>query len=156
MTDVTPQEKGDRLEAAVKAIESAIINSDHCAREGSYAIESKKLIVVNGVRHEIDLFVTATLARGYVSVFIFECKNWQSSVSKNDLIVFSEKIKASGAQRGFFVARSYSRDAQAQAKTDPRISLLSFNENDPSKVPNPMDFAMVEEKSTSTKLEVHR
>jgi hypothetical protein len=38
---------------------------------------SKRIVVSDGVRHEIDLLVTAALPAGYEATFIFECKNWQ-------------------------------------------------------------------------------
>jgi hypothetical protein len=65
---------------------------------------------------------------------VFECKNWQDKVGKNDIIVFSEKVKATNAQRGFFVAKSFTKDAVAQAEKDPRLELLTAAELDPSSV----------------------
>jgi len=65
----------------------------------------------------------------YKSTFIFECKNRKKSVSKNDIIVFSEKIKIIGAQKGLFVAKSYSPDSKAQAEKDNRIKLLLATEH---------------------------
>jgi hypothetical protein len=83
------------------------------------------------VRHELDLFVSVTLTTGYEATFIFECKNWQSKVGKNDLIVFSEKIAAVGAQHGFFVARAFTKDARAQAAKDLRVKLLIASHVEP-------------------------
>jgi hypothetical protein len=87
-------------------------------------MEPKKIIVSDGVRHEIDLWVTVDIGNGYESTFIFESKNWKKKIGKNHIIDFSEKIKVAPAQRGFFVAHSFTRDAIAQAKKDPRIRLL--------------------------------
>ena len=75
------------------------------------------------------------LGDGYRSLFIFECKNWQRRVNKNEVIVFSEKIRALQAQKGFFVARSFTRDARAQAASDPRVQLLHIKED-------PLPFAL--------------
>ncbi|HYA64917.1 MAG TPA: restriction endonuclease [Candidatus Sulfotelmatobacter sp.] len=126
----TPQEKGDALENAVAAIEEVILQSS--AGMGRHPlIEKKKIVVFNGVRHEIDICVTADLAPGYRSIFIFECKNWKEAVGKNEIIVFSEKIDASGATSGCFVAKSYTSDAVNQARQDPRITLLLAAEHDP-------------------------
>ena len=94
-------------------------------------IESKRIISLEGVRHEIDLFVTAALPNGYQAVFVFECKNWADKVGKNEVIVFSEKVKAATAQKGFFVARAFTKDAKAQAAKDPRIQLLTAAKADP-------------------------
>jgi hypothetical protein len=124
------QQKGDALEAAVAAIEEVILQSS--AGMGRIpAIERKKILIADGVRHEIDLYVTADLAPGYKSIFIFECKNWKEAVGKNEIVIFSEKIDISCATSGCFVAKSYTSDAVNQAKKDPRITLLLVAEHDP-------------------------
>jgi hypothetical protein len=56
---------------------------------------------LGGVHYEIDIFVTIDLSNGYKSVFIFECKNWQEPVGKNEVIVLSEKIAGAQAQHGY-------------------------------------------------------
>jgi Restriction endonuclease len=135
----TPQDKGDSLENAVAVIEEVILQSS--ARIGRKPIvEKKKIIIVNGVRHEIDVYVTADLAPGYKSIFIFECKNWKEAVGKNEIIIFSEKIDASHATSGCFVAKSYTSDAVSQAKRDPRITLLLAAEHDPDSGPEVFQF----------------
>ena len=126
----TSQEKGDALENAVAAIEEVILQSS-VGMGSRPIIEKKKTIIVNDVRHEIDVHVTADLAPGYRSVFIFECKNWKEAVGKNEIIVFSEKIDVSRATSGCFVAKSFTSDAVNQAKQDPRITLLLAAEHDP-------------------------
>jgi len=135
----TPREKGDLLENAVAAIEEVILQS--AVGMGRVpTVEKKKIITVNGVRHEIDVYVTADLAPGYKSIFIFECKNWQEAVGKNEIIIFSEKINASRAASGCFVAKSYTADAVGQAKQDPRITLLLAAEYDPATGPEVFQF----------------
>jgi hypothetical protein len=126
----TPQSKGDSLENAVAAIEEVILRSSAGMGRRPH-VEKKKIVKVNGVRHEIDVYVTADLAPGYKPIFIFECKNWKEAVSKNEIIIFSEKIDASNATSGCFVAKSYTSDAVSQAKRDPRITLLLVAEHDP-------------------------
>lgn len=91
----------------------------------------RKRIKVGGVHHEIDIYVTVEVASGYTAIFIFECKNWEDAVGKNEVIIFAEKIDAASAQRGFFVAKSYTKDAEAQALKDQRIKLLTATEHDP-------------------------
>jgi hypothetical protein len=86
----TPRDKGDALENAVAAIEEVILRSS-AGIGRKPIIEKKKIITVNGVRHEIDVCVTADLAPGYKPVFIFECKNWKEAVNKNEIIIFSER-----------------------------------------------------------------
>src|SRR5689334_20400683 len=94
-------EKGDALEQAVRGIETAILRCFPGYSESTFRIDSKQLVEIDGVRHEIDVYVTVALGPGYQPVFIFECKNWKDKVSKNDIIVFSEKIRATNAQHGF-------------------------------------------------------
>jgi hypothetical protein len=132
----TAKEKGDALEAAVASIEELILQTSPAA-VAKPIIEKKKIIGVDGVRHEIDVYVTINSASGYESIYIFECKNWQEAVNKNEIIVFAEKIDASKAARGFFVAKAFTSDAEAQAKKDPRIVLLLATEHDPSTDPAP-------------------
>ncbi len=119
----TPRDKGDALEDAVAAIEEVILQSS-VGLGRKPLIEKKKKITVDGVRHEIDVAVTADLAPGYKALFIFECKNWKEAVNKNEIIIFSKKIDVSGATSGCFVAKSYTSDAVNQAKQDPRVTLL--------------------------------
>ena len=78
----TPQDKGDALENAVAAIEEVILQSS-AGIGRKPIIEKKKIIIVNSVRHEIDVYVTADLAPGYESIFVFECKNWKALLSPN-------------------------------------------------------------------------
>ena len=132
--------KGRELENAVHAIESVILQSSPTLHDKAFNIEARKRITVGGVHHEIDIFVTVEVAKGYKSTFVFECKNWEDAVGKNELIVFSEKIDATSAQRGFFVAKSFTKDAAAQAQKDPRITLLTATEHDPATTITPQSF----------------
>lgn len=133
----TPFQKGSALEAAVVAIEHQILSTSPALREKTFLIEGKKIISAKGVRHEVDIFVTIDLGMGYKSVFIFECKNWEEAVGKNEIIIFAEKIAASQAQEGFFVAKSFTKDARAQALTSSRIHLITVSEHEPSTIPLP-------------------
>jgi Restriction endonuclease len=123
----TSNEKGELLEGGVRVIEQAILGRVPGIGDHRLRIDSRKIVVHNGVRHEIDLYVQLSSAPGYDATFIFECKNWKDKVNKNEIIVFSEKIKACGAQRGFFVATAFTADAEAQAKLDERMVLLTAN-----------------------------
>ncbi len=123
MSVMTSQEIGDALEEAVRLIEQTILHST--AKDAIVTIEPKKVITVEGVKHEIDLYVTIDIGRGYESIYIFECKNWMRGVGKNSIIVFSEKIKVTKAQKGFFIAKRFGKHAIAQAKRDERMELLT-------------------------------
>jgi hypothetical protein len=131
MVKTSARTKGDLLEDAVRAIEDTILRSAPGFAEGTFKIQGKRIITSAGVRHEVDLFVTVSLPAGYDTVFIFECKNWKSKVGKNEIIVFSEKVASIGAHKGFFVARSFTKDARAQAAKDQRIQLLTASHIEP-------------------------
>ncbi len=120
----TASQKGIALEEAVRLIEQTILHNSPTAKFANVTIEPRKLVRVNGVKHEIDLYVTIDQGKNYQSLFIFECKNWERAVGKNEIVVFSEKINAVRAQRGFFVAKSFGKYAQEKAKLDGRIELL--------------------------------
>lgn len=120
--------KGDQLERSVEIIERVILGSKSLPHDCKTTIEPKKVVVVNNVKHEIDLFVELDLGHDYISTYIFECKNWERSVGKNEIILFSEKIEAVQAQKGYFVAKEFGRYAKAQAKRNSRMQLLLAKE----------------------------
>jgi Restriction endonuclease len=118
------QEKGNCLERAVKLIEEAILKNHSGLNPDKFIVEDKKIVIAEDVRHEVDLYVEVSVAQGYKSIFIFECKNWQDNVGKNEIIIFSEKIRVTCAQKGFFIAQGFTKYAVAQAAKDERIELL--------------------------------
>lgn len=128
----TPAEKGDALQQAVHAIEQCILMTSPALRENPFVIEQKKVVCVDGVRHEIDIFVTVHLAAEYEpAIYIFECKNWKKAVGKTEIVDFAEKVKAVNAAHGYFIAKSFSKYAKAQAqKRDARLTLRVVNESD--------------------------
>ena len=136
-------EKGRELEEAVLAIERAILGVDGTDAASSIRIEPRKIVTVAGVRHEYDLWVELRGVPGYESLFVFECKNWSDKVGKNEVIVFSAKVAAVQAQRGFLVAREYTADARAQAALDPRIQLLDVRKEEYDRFRAPM-FPMIQ------------
>jgi hypothetical protein len=128
----TAHQKGTELEQAIVAIERAILSANPNLSEKSYKISFRRIIVVDGVKHEIDIWVDFELGNGYSSTFIFEAKNWNKTIGKDHIIVFSEKILAANAQSGFFVAKSFSRYALAAAKKDQRIRILQVTDDFPN------------------------
>lgn len=155
MTSPSAKEKGDALELAVRAIEASILRTFPGFAEDTFTIEGKKIVTHAGVRHEIDVFVTVRHGSGYDSVFIFECKNWQDKVSKNEIIVFSEKVKAVSAQRGFFVAPSFTSDAESQAALDPRMELLKASEVDLGIAMAPLGFHSIHVELPKVSIQMH-
>jgi len=137
-------EKGRALEDAVERIENAILRERPELAAGVITIESRKRVKIAGVTHEFDLLVTVDLGAGYRTIFVFECKNLIEKVDKNAIAILSMKVDAIGAQRGFFVARGFTKDARAQAKKDQRLVLLRATElsNDITPVPIKVVFAI--------------
>ncbi len=123
-----PSVKGNSLERAVEFIEKTILATNPSLRGAKFEIETKKKVNNGGARYEIDLFVQIDQGFGYKSIFIFECKNWEAKVSRNEITEFSEKIKITKAQKGFFIAKGYTSDAEARAKQD-NIDLLYVDDN---------------------------
>ncbi len=124
----TSQIKGDALEKAVQLLETYILGNNPATKDAIITIEPKKIITVNGVKHEIDIYITIDYGKGYKATFIFECKNWAKKVDKNEIIVFSKKVEVVHAQTGYFIAKSFTRDAEAQAEQDGRLKLLIATE----------------------------
>ena len=125
---MTSDDKGRALERAVHALERAILRDSPGFSERMFRVEPRKILVRDGVRHEIDLYVSIDVTPVHSVVYVFECKNWAAPVGKNEIIIFSEKIAAADAQRGFFIAKAFTKDAEAQAAKDTRIELLIANE----------------------------
>lgn len=123
-----PNAKGLRLEEAAEAIEGMILRFNPNLGQQPFRIDRRKVVTVQGCRHEFDLFVTIDLGAGYESIYVFECKNWQGAVGKNEVMVFSGKIAAVSASKGFLIANSFSQDAIAFAATDPRVILVHARE----------------------------
>jgi hypothetical protein len=144
----TPMQIGDVLHNAVHSIEQRILGLSLAAKESTIKFESKKIVTVDGARFEVDIFVTIDSAPGYSSVVIFECKNWKKSVGTPEITHFSAKIEAVGATRGFFVAKSFTKDARALATKDKRITLLIASEHDPATSPVPLGFHAIAAEAT--------
>ncbi|SRR6266516_664089 len=127
MARTQAQVKGDALEDAVHFIEMVILDTDPGAVDSPITIERKKIVTVQGVRHEIDIYITINNGKGYLSTFIFECKNWKKKVDKDEIIVFARKVADVRATKGFFVARRFTSDAIAQAERD-AVELLTADD----------------------------
>jgi len=127
MARTTNQVKGDALEDAVRMVEMVILGADPSAIDSPIKIERKKIIIVQGVRHEIDIYITITNGKGYISTFIFETKNWQAKIDKDEIIVFAQKVRDVRASQGYFIAKRFTRYAIAQAKRD-GIELLTADD----------------------------
>ena len=143
MARTPAQKKGDDLERAVQILETYILGSNPATKEADITIEPKKIVVVNNVRHEIDIYITIDLGKGYAAYYIFECKNWTKKVGKDEIIVFSKKIDVVHAQKGYFIAKSFTKDAKAQAEQDARVELLTATEELDTSLPLIADFHLL-------------
>jgi hypothetical protein len=117
--------KGRQLEDAVRLIEESSFRDDPSLKATPPDIKIREIFTINGVRHEVDVVVRFLLGTNYETLHIFECKNWKDPVGKNEVIVLAEKVKATGAARGYLVGHKFTSDAEAQAATDARIRLIS-------------------------------
>lgn len=122
--------KGSLLEDAVELIEKAIFQNNPDIKESNFSIERNKICIVDGVKHEVDIYVTVDVGYGYKSTYIFECKNWKKRVGKNEIVQLSEKIRSIGATFGYFVAKEYSKYAIAQSRLDNRLELVCVTEHE--------------------------
>jgi hypothetical protein len=128
MTNKNAQ-KGRVLEKAVTLIQRTILQCDPKLKGAEFSIECNKTVCVAGVRHEIDIWVKTLPGSPYEAAYIFECKNWEKPVSKNEVIILGAKVDVVGANRGFLVAHRFSKDAEAQAMSDPRLQLIHCTED---------------------------
>jgi hypothetical protein len=146
--------KGLQLEKAVELIERTILAGKPGLQGATISVEARKIIEVDDVKHEIDLFVTIDHGSGYKLIVIFECKNWKSSVDKDKIIVFARKISDAQAVKGYFIAKSYERGARAEAKRNKNIELLEVTDENailPSIVEH---FHIVVQEVTNSHLEL--
>lgn len=129
MSQRRSHEKGRNLEKAVELITTSILEADPRVKGTNFTIERNKKVTIDGVRHEIDVFVKTLPGSDYESIWIFECKNWKEPVGKNEVTILSDKVRAIGANKGFLVARTFSKDARAKAAADIRIKLVECTDD---------------------------
>jgi hypothetical protein len=133
---ITSRQKGDELERAVRAIELAVLRQSPGYHEKTVRIEGKKKFKSSsGVPHEVDIWVSVELAAGYEALFIFECKNWKRKVGKKEAADFARKVENAKAQRGFLVAATLTKGAEAIVKGDPHMEWLVARELSADEVP---------------------
>lgn len=148
--ELTAKQKGDNLEEAVSHVENFILNSNPQFANLPFTIDTKKIFIIEGVKHEIDVYVEIDIGNGYKSIFIFECKNWKTPVNKNEIIIFNEKINIVNAQNGYFISKRYTKDAECQAKQYRRMELFYVTEEH-SLISDLAGFHITERKEVSIK-----
>jgi hypothetical protein len=105
--------KGKDLERAVRLLQEALLQNDSALKGGKFTVEVNKILVLNRTRHEVDVYVVTNPGTQYESVVLFECKDWNKSVSKNEVMNLKEKVDLLGANRGILVAHNLSKDAES-------------------------------------------
>jgi hypothetical protein len=126
------KKKGHELEKAVGFIQETILKTDPKLAGTEFSIEMNKIANVLGVRHEIDVYVKTLPDSQFESAWIFECKDWKKPVGKNEVIILARKVDVMKANRGFLVARRFTKDAKAQVLQDSRLSLVPCTDEFPT------------------------
>lgn len=121
--------KGRKLEQAVKSILEVILDSAPEVKGKDCTIETNVLDRSSGVHHEIDVLVTTNSNSDFETKWIFECKNWSQPVDKDVVTVLADKVEALRASKGFLVAHSLTRGAEAQLQKKERLKFIRCQEN---------------------------
>src|SRR5258708_1558325 len=86
------ERKGTALERAVALIQRSMLAAEPALTGADFTVEANKIVTVNGVRHEVDVLVTIRRGSTYETTHLFECKDWNKPVGKNEVIVLGEKV----------------------------------------------------------------
>jgi len=119
--------KGEELETAIEFIEKTILKYKSSLKDKDYFIERNKIIIKNGVKYEIDIYVEFDISLGQKFIYIFECKNWKKPVPRKEITDFNDKINLLDANKGFFIANKFSRDALNKTEEFSRVECLTFD-----------------------------
>jgi hypothetical protein len=125
---MTPQEKGDALEHAVRRIEEVMLNTDPGLRGANAAVERNVRIVKDGISHEIDILVRVNVGTPYETVHFLECKNWAKPVGTDEIFKLQGKRDLLGAASAAVIARQFTKDAKALAEQK-RVKLHLFTDD---------------------------
>lgn len=110
------KDKGDELEHAVHKIEETLLASYPALAGSEATIERNRIIVVDGVRCEADLWITISPGTPYTTYHLVECKNHKKSVGAEEVDKLAVKRDRLRAHKALLVARSLTRDAWAAAR----------------------------------------
>ena len=124
-------EKGNDLESYVKYVYSVLLNL-----KGENIIVSKKadLQDVYGVTHNIDVFYQFEKV-GITHKVAFECKNWNTAVTKEKVAAFAKIIEDIKGVVGVMVSNKGYQSGAKQYATANRILTLTTDE-----LPNILDL----------------
>lgn len=124
----TPKEKGDLLEYAVHKIEETLIASYPSLAGTEATIERNRIFVVDGVRHEADLWVTVSPGTPYETCHLIECKNRAKPVGTDEIDKLANKRARVGAHKALLIARRFTDGAVKLAKRS-HIELVRVSED---------------------------
>ena len=125
----TTYEIGNILENAVEAIETAILRDINANSNYKLVIETRKKVSIRGSLREIDIYVEMEMAEGYKALYLFECKNRKEKADPSDIDILHTKVRALNAQRGFFIAKSFTNPALNTAKGYGNIEAMLASDN---------------------------
>lgn len=120
-------DKGRALEYAVRRIEETLLAHNPAFAGAPARIEQNKIVVVDDVRHEIDVRVVLHEGSHYETTHIIECKNWKNPVGTDEVGKLVMKRDEIGAHTASLFATSFTADAERLAQKH-RIKLASVSE----------------------------
>lgn len=123
-------QKGSFLEDAVESIEKMILTEIHEDKIEDIDVTKRKIIIHKGVKYEIDIYAKVMMKKGYDSIFVFECKNWDSvTIPPKEIYYFDRKIQITNAQKGFFVGTKFTESAINMGILLPRVELVTITKH---------------------------
>jgi hypothetical protein len=109
-------DKGQALEYAVRRIEETLLAHDPAFAGAPARIEQNKIIIVDNVRHEIDVCVVVNEGTRYETTHIIECKNWKCPVGTDEVSKLLTKRNETGAHTASLIASRFTADAESLAR----------------------------------------
>lgn len=122
------KQKGNELEHAVHKIEETLLASYPSLAGADATLERNRIFTIDGVRHEVDIWITISPGTPYETHHLVECKNHKKAVGTDEVDKLVAKRNRLGAHKALIVARSFTRDAVAVAKAE-RIELAEVSDD---------------------------
>jgi Restriction endonuclease len=121
-------EKGNELENAVLVLQKIILKNNPNFKNANFTCELKKIL--QNPKQEIDIYITIDHGFHDPDIIVFECKNWNKPIGINEIITFNHKIERVGAKNGYFIAKSFSKDALVEAEKHNRLGIHKIRNAD--------------------------
>lgn len=107
--------KGRELEYALRRIEESVLAHNPDLAGAKARIEQNKIIIVDGVRHEVDIWVVLNEGTNYSTTHILECKNWRDPVGTEEIGKLAIKRSEVGAHTASLIGTGFTDDAKRLA-----------------------------------------